>query len=569
MNRAKSNVLYYGDNLVILQKYIDKETVDLIYLDPPFNSKADYNILFREATGEDSAAQIQAFSDFWHWDIEAKHAYDYLVQNAPNDTASLVEAFFNFLGKNDLMAYLVMMGVRLLELHRVLRSTGSLFLHCDPTAGHYLKLLMDAIFGPRNFRNEIIWKRTYSHGGARRLGPVHDVILFYSRSEDYVWNPEHTPYSEEYVEEFFKFQDPDGRRYRSTILTGSGTRGGASGKPWRSIDPTTSGRHWAIPGYVRPLLGEIPSADVQAALDKLDEIGRMIWPTKRGGVPSFKQYLDDFEGVNLQDIWTDLPPISSHAKERLGYPTQKPSQLLERIIKVGSNPGDVVLDPFCGCGTAIVAAEKLRRYWIGIDITYLAINLVKIRLNDSFPDAQYSIEGEPRDIEAAKELAKNRYQFQWWALSLLGARPVGSTQASPLQGRKGPDEGVDGWLRFADGAEGHMERIVVQVKSGHVGVKDIRELRDVVSRQNAAIGIFVTLEDPTTEMLKEVRATDPYVSPRWNHEYPRIQIMAIQDLLRRKRPEMPPIVSAFQEAPMSKRVTGKSSQETGLEDFTR
>jgi site-specific DNA-methyltransferase (adenine-specific) len=296
-------------------------------------------------------------------------------------------------------------------------------------------------------------------------------------------------------------------------------------------------------------------------MERLYREGRIV-QLKPGTVPRQVRYLDEMPGLAIQDIWLDVKHLSGQTRERLGYPTQKPLELLERIIKTCSNEGDWVLDPFCGCGTAVIAAEKLKRHWIGIDITWLAINLVKGRLNDMFPGTQFKIEGEPKDMGAARELSSNsRYQFQWWALSLIGARPVGSTPSKPTEGRKGADEGIDGWLRFADGIEGHVEKIVVQVKSGHVGVKDIRELRDVISKQKAAIGLFLTLEEPTSEMVREAKATDPYVSPVWKHEYPKIQILAIEDLLKAKRPEIPPTISAFQEAPLAQR-TSNHQQKT-------
>ncbi len=528
------NTLFYGDNLDILRNYIKEETVGLVYLDPPFNSKADYNILFKEQSGEGATAQIQAFSDFWHWDTAARRAYEYLTGNEVDDkVASLSEALFRFLGTNDMSAYLFMMAERLLELHRVLKRTGSLFLHCDPKASHYLKLVLDSIFGPSNFRNEIIWRRTYAHNDATRCGAIHDALLFYSKSENYVWNRILVPLSTEYKEMFLDQSDEKtGKRYARIDLTGAGvTKDGESGRPWRGIDPSPKGRHWA---------------HTHAELDRLDKEEKIHWPKK--GVPRLKKFEDEFDGMPLQDVWNDIRPIHNQSSERLGFQTQKPLPLLERIISSASNEGDWVLDPFCGCGTAIIAAEKLRRRWIGIDITYLAINLVKNRVKSSFPECDFIIEGEPRDLGAAIELAKNRYQFQWWALSLIGARPIGSTAAKPREGKKGADEGVDGWLRFADGAEGHIERAVVQVKSGHVGVKDIRELRDVVARQKAALGVFITLEEPTSEMIKEVKATSPYISPRWKHEYPKIQILSIEDVLRGKKPNMPPIVSPFLEA---------------------
>ena len=416
------NILFYGDNLDVLRKHFPNECIDLIYLDPPFNSKADYNILFKETTGEQSSAQIQAFSDFWHWNKVARHAYEYLISNHVNEkVASVSEALYRFLGTNDVSAYLFMMTERLLELHRVLKLTGSLFLHCDPKASHYLKIVLDAIFDPENFRNEIIWKRTFAHNDARRCGAIHDTIFFYSKTPEYFWRTVSIPLSEDYKEMFLDQKDEKtGKRYARIDLTGAGvTKDGESGKPWRNIDPTAKGRHWAY---------------THAKLDRLDKEGRIHWPKK--GVPRLKKFEAEFSGMSLQDIWNDIRPIHNQSQERLGFQTQKPLPLLERIIDSASKEGQWILDPFCGCGTAIVAAEKLRRHWIGIDITYLAINLVKNRLKDSFPECEFDVEGEPRDIGAAIELAKNRYQFQWWALSLVDARPVGSNRLVLVKERK-------------------------------------------------------------------------------------------------------------------------------------
>ena len=543
------NTLYYGDNLPVMRKFIKDESVDLIYLDPPFNSQADYNILFKEVSGEESTAQIQAFSDFWHWDIEARKAYEYLTIQAPNDVANLTDALFNILGKNDMLAYLVMMGERLLELHRVLKPTGSIYLHCDSTASHYLKLMLDSIFQAENFRNEIIWKRTSAHSGegqVTKFGRIHDSILFYSKSNNYTFNPQYSDYSKEYEDKFYNNEDADKRKWTSSDLTGAGIRHGETGKPWKGIDPNIKGRHWAVP---------------VSRLDEWEKEGRIFFPKKADGMPRYKRYLDEMKGILLQDIWTDINPVQAHSLERQGFQTQKPVELLERIVKTSSNEGDIILDPFCGCGTAVIASEKLHRHWIGIDVTFLAINLIKNRLSDTFPDVKFRLEGEPSDLGAAQELAKDRYQFQWWALMRIGARPVGSTSGNPTVGRKGADEGVDGWLRFADASEGHIEKIVVQVKSGHVGVKDIRELRDVISRQKAAMGIFLTLEEPTGEMTKEVKATDPYISPIWNTEYPKIQILTIEQLLKGEKPKLPPISNMFKEAPKLERKSERKQQK--------
>src|SRR4030067_171188 len=442
------NTLFYGDNLEVMEKHFQPDCIDLVYLDPPFNSKADYNILFKEKSGKKSVAQTQAFSDSWSWDNSAERTY-MEIQKDPH-LGNMITFLHGYLGKNDMMAYLVMMTIRLKKLHEVLKNTGSLYLHCDPTASHYLKIILDNIFGVENFRNEIVWKRTHAHSGAKRFGPVHDILFFYTKSDSYTWNMQFLPYSEDYKDSFFRFKDKDGRSYRLTILTGSGVRHGSSGKPWRGYNPTTIARHWAIPSYVRPLLGELQSSDVQEALEKLERIGRIEW--SKGGVPSFRQYEDDMEGVHLQDIWVDLPPISSQAKERLGYPTQKPEALLSRIIKSSSNEGDVVLDPFCGCGTTIMAAQELKRKWIGIDITHLAIALIRSRLKKVhvYVNKDYKIFGEPVDVASAVKLAEDdKYQFQYWAVSLIDAFPMGQSSQNPY-GNKGADKGIDGWLTFKE-----------------------------------------------------------------------------------------------------------------------
>lgn len=521
-----TNTLYYGDNLPVLRRHIADESVDLVYLDPPFNSNRDYNVLFKEQGGDSSPAQIKAFTDTWRWNEEAFH--DFVHECPRPQLVDLVSGFVNVLGRNDVTAYLVMMAPRLVELHRALKPTGSLYLHCDPTASHYLKLLLDCIFGPVNFRNEIIWKRTHSHGGSRRYGPIHDTIFFFTKGADYTWNPQHTAYSDDYKGSFFKFTDPDGRRYRSTILTGSGTRNGSSGKPWRGIDPTLVGRHWAVPGYVRHLLGDHDHADVQSALDALDKLGRILWPAKEGGTPSFKQYIDDLPGVPLQDIINDIPPISSQAAERLGYPTQKPLALLERILQASSNEGDVVLDPFAGCGTAVMAAEKLNRQWVGIDITHLATALIKYRLSDAYglqERKDYIVIGEPTTASAAAELAQqDRDEFQKWAIGLV-------PRAKPYQDKKGADSGIDGIVYFNDDPRTGLKKSVIQVKSGHVGAAQVRDFRGVIEREKAVAGLFVTLANPTGPMLLEADSLGFYTSPLNQQKVPRMQIRTVEQLL--------------------------------------
>ncbi len=538
-HKMAENLLCYGDNANFLRdkELFPDESVDLIYLDPPFNSKRPYNILFKDHKGTPSAAQIKAFDDTWKWDEVAQRNYEYIVTQpnfAPDGLKALMDTFGKFLGHSEMFAYLVQMATRLVMMHRVLKKTGSLYLHCDPTASHSLKMVLDAVFGAACFRNEIIWKRTHAHGGAQGYGRVHDVLLFYTASSAFTWNKQHVPYSDKYKESFFRFADPDGKRYRATILTGSGTRTGSSGKSWRGVDPTASGRHWAIPGYVRNLLPNPKRKTVQEALDQLDAMGRILWPKKEGGVPSFKQYLADFPGGELQDVWTHIPPISAAASERLGYPTQKPLELLKTVVAASSTGGDVVLDPFCGCGTTIDAVETLNREhpdqpprtWIGIDITHLAINLIKHRLARFEPAPKYKVIGEPEALEGAKELAiQNRYQFEYWALGLIGARPAKDER------KKGADKGIDGSFNFIDDHTGKMKTVLIQVKSGHVGAAQIRDFRGVLDREKAEMGVFITLEKPTKKMTEEAVGAGHYHSPGWNKDYPRIQILTIEELL--------------------------------------
>ena len=523
------NQLYYGDNLDVLRRYVKDESVDLVYLDPPFKSNQDYNVLFAERDGTRAAAQIKAFKDTWQWDPAAAKEFHEVVE-AGGRVSQALQAFRTILGDNDMLAYLAMMASRLVELRRALKPTGSIYLHCDPTASHYLKLLMDAVFGPTNFLNEIVWKRTHAHGGAKRLGPVHDIILFYRVGDDYLWNSQFVEYSEDYKSSFFRFADPGGRQYRHTILTGSGTRTGSSGKPWRGIDPTAVGRHWAVPGYTRELLPNPKTETVQEALDQLDALGRIIWPKKAGGTPSFKQYIDDMQGAALQDVWTDIPPISSQAAERLGYPTQKPEALLDRIIRSSSNEGGTVLDPFCGCGTAVAVAQRLGRHWIGIDITHLAITLIKKRLRDAFGEEigkHYKVLGEPVSLPDAEALAKqDPYQFQWWALGLVGARPV--------EQKKGADKGIDGRIYFHDESTHRdaTKQIILSVKAGNTSVAHVRDLRGVIEREQAAIGVLISMHDTTQPMRSEAANAGCYETPgRKDVRYSRLQLLTIAELL--------------------------------------
>jgi len=531
------NKLYYGDNLEILRKYIDDESVDLIYLDPPFNSQRAYNVLFQDKTGKYSSAQIQAFEDTWTWSPETQAAFDELMtgRKVSPELKAMLQAFRSFMGYSDLMAYLVMMAVRLVELHRVLKPTGSIYLHCDPTASHYLKILLDQIFGVKNFANEIVWKRTSAHSTANRCGAVHDILLFYTKSTYSTWNKVYQEYDPDYIETFYDQVDKHGKRYKRNDLTGAGVSKGVSGKKWRGIDVTAKGRHWMF----KP-----------KELDRLDAKGKLHWPKKEGGMPRLKQYPDDLPGSPLQDVWLDIRPIHNLASERLGYPTQKPVALLERVIESSSNPGDVVLDPFCGCGTAVVAAEKLGRKWIGIDITHLAVALIKKRMKDHFSDAKFDVVGEPKSVEDAMVLfAQSAFQFESWAVSLIGGQPFKS--------KGGGDTGIDGLLYFQD-YKRQFHRIIIEVKGGGYHPKDVRSLKAVMDREDAPIGVLIAMKPPTKGMLAEASALGKWKMPGSKRAYPILQIYTIQDFFDNKQLDLPDTSSTLKKASPQIRETEKN-----------
>lgn len=556
------NTLFYGDNLDILREYVDADSVDLIYLDPPFNSNRNYNVLFKDESGHEADAQITAFEDTWHWNHKTEATYNELVTQGDARVSAMVNALRQSIGTNQMMAYLTMMAARLVELHRVLKPTGSLYLHCDPSASHYLKIILDSIFGGENFRNEIVWKRQSAHSSARKWGDVHDILLFYSKSIDFKWNTITQAYDENYLDVKYRNEDERGK-YRLSDLTGAGRTDGDSSKAWRGFDPSSRGRHWAVPReLIEQFVGNEAASKMtsQQKLDLLDANGYVYW-TPRGkqaaqGFPQYKRYLGS--GVPIQDTIIDIPPINSQAAERLGYPTQKPLALLERIINASSNKGDIVLDPFCGCGTTIAAAQKLNRRWIGIDITHLSIALMKYRLKDMFDLVEkrdYDVRGEPEDLLSAKQLAHDdRYQFQWWALSLIQARPLG--EGGRKEGKKGSDRGIDGVITFIDDHSGKAKRALVQVKSGKVKSGDVRDLRGVIERENAAFGIFITLENATREMQTEAAAAGIYHSMGWNRDYPKLQILAITDLLNGASVSMPSTAMTFKQAERVKRDAG-------------
>jgi len=525
----RTNVLYYGDNLDILRRreYFPDESIDLIYLDPPFNSNRSYNVLFRESTGAASEAQIEAFEDTWHWGPPAARAYEDAQSGPHQKVARMLRAMVDGLGHNDVTAYLTMMAVRLVELHRVLKPTGCMYLHCDPTTGHYLKLILDSVFGPTSFRNEVVWKRSAPKGHAyTRFPSAHDLLLAYGKAVQPTWNAQLTPHSDAYVESHYTHVEPEtGRRYTLDNCM--------------NPNPNRPNLTYEWNGHVRVWRW------TKQRMQRLHDEGRLVYT--KTGIPRYKRYLDEMPGTAVVDVWDDIPPINSQARERLGYPTQKPLALLERIINASSNPDDIVLDPFCGCGTAVHAAHKLGRRWIGIDITHLAIGLVRRRMQAAFPGIEIQVIGEPVDLAGARDLAqRDKYQFQWWALDRLGAQPVSGK-------KKGADLGIDGVIPFFAGPKEDYRRALVSVKGGeHVSVGMVRDLVGVLEREKEPIGVLLTLEPPTQPMVTEAASAGFYHNDFWQKEYPRVQILTIEEMLSGKRPDMPSTRSPFAQAPLER-----------------
>lgn len=561
------NRLYYGDNLDVLRRHVDDDSVDLVYLDPPFNSNASYNVLFAEHNGTQAAAQIKAFEDTWRWDEGAARACVEAIE-AGGRVSQAIQAFRTFLGDSNMMAYLAMMAPRLVELRRVLKPTGSLYLHCDPTASHYLKLLLDGVFGVEKFRSEIIWKRSGAHSdtkqGRKIHGHIHDVILFYTKGNDWTWNEVYTPYADSYVGRDYRLVDEGGeRRFRRGDLTAA-RPGGDTEYEWRVKKRAGVKERWVADlddEYLRPdprweYKGVRPYKGRYWAYSRENMRQFALEGRLRhtfDGTPEYKRYLDEMPGVPLQDLWADISPIVAGAAERLGYPTQKPEALLDRIILASSDEGDVVLDPFCGCGTAIASAQKLKRRWIGIDITSLAITLIRHRLTDAFGGrAKYEVIGEPVSLPDAAKLAQDDpYQFQWWALGLVGARPV--------EGKRGPDKGIDGRIYFHEGDKDKTHQILFSVKAGHVNVSHVRDLRGVIEREQAEIGVLICMEDPTQPMRKEA-ANAGFWKSRWHGQHPRLQILTVENLLTGKKVDRPPahVSVTFKRAPKAADKVGET-----------
>ena len=509
----KTNVLYFGDNLHVLRDRIPDESVDLIYNDPPFNSARNYFVIFKDRSGKASAAQEEAFTDTWTWTHESEATYKELLIKCPNrELATTVEALRSYLHETPMMAYLVAMAIRLFEMHRVLKSTGSMYLHCDPTASHYLKVILDVIFGPQNFRNEITWERTKAHNDTTSKWPERaDTILYYVKSKEAEFYPQYAAHDAEYVGGFYTFDDGDGRGlYRKDNL--------------QSPNPRPNLMYeWM--GYSFPAKGWVCNRE---RMQKLHDEGRIFYPTKKDGSPNYtkrlalKRYLNEQKGQLIGSIWTDIAPVQAKG-EGLGYPTQKPQALLERIINASSKPGDVVMDCYCGCGTTVAAAHKLGRKWVGIDITAVAVGVIKSRLETAFSDlkGKVLVEGFPTDMEGARQLFEmDPHRFQIWANTLIDAFPLT---------KKGADSGIDGWLPFLD-LDDTPKRGVVQVKGGKVQVGLIRDFCHVVAREKAAIGFFICMGDVTGPMKAEALKVG-YWTDAGGRDWPQVQILTVGDLL--------------------------------------
>lgn len=470
------NQLFYGDNLPILRQRIKDESVDLVYLDPPFNSKRSYNVLFESKSSDDPSAQIEAFGDTWHWSQESDALFDEIIGGgAPPAVADAVLAMQKLLGKNDVLAYLVMMSARLVELHRVLKPTGSLFLHCDPTASHYLKIVLDAIFDVRNFRNEIVWHYfNKMQGNVKRLASDHDIIFWYSKSATFTFHP---------VMEL----RVDG--------------------PKKMLK-----RRW--------------DAETKKLVNDKDENGKV-------------QYIERTHKL-ADDVWR-MPMLQPASKEKLDYPTQKPLALLERILEMASNEGDLVLDPFCGCGTTVAAAQKLDRRWIGIDITYLAIDLIEKRLREMYgDDAHFEVSGVPGEVSAAQALFdENPFDFERWAVSLVNGQP---------NEKQVGDKGIDGVIRFHLN-EGEIGEAVVSVKGGkQLNPAMVQSLAGAAAQRGAQMGVFVCLGTPTKGMIEAAAQSGSFEYEFSGASYPKVQIVTIAELLTGKRPNMPTPINPYKKA---------------------
>lgn len=528
------NKLYYGDNLDILRKFIRDETVDLCYIDPPFNSKRNYNQIYNNIGTEDRA-QAQAFMDTWTWDDHANQCLDEILSNKNGvqtpQSIAIVNGLDKALGKGSLLAYIVAMTVRIGEIRRVLKPTGSFYLHCDDVADSYLRLICDALFVANggDFKNEIIWKRTTAHSDSGKYGRNADRILFYTKSQKFTFNPQFQPYSEEYLARFKK-ADADGRKWMDDNLSAKGLSGGGYTYEYKGITSL-----WRCP---------------PDTMKRLDEENRLHF-TKNGGI-RLKRYLDESSGMPAQGIWDDINAINSQAAERLGYPTQKPEALLQRIILASSNPKDVVLDAFCGCGTTAAVADRLKRQWIGIDITYQSVALILKRLKDHGGQKaidKVELHGVPKDMESVDALINKkddrvRKEFEKWAILTY------SDNRAVINEKKGADRGIDG-IAYTRQSKDEVKPVIISVKSGNVGRKEVGELRGTVERDGAACGILITRNEPTKPMLLEAKEAGTF-KPDMFQPFDKLQIVTVQQILNGERMMLPLMEEVTKRAQRSK-----------------
>ena len=530
------NRLYYGDCLTIMSEW-PSNYVDLIYLDPPFNSNRQYNSIYKDETGRLLPDQVEAFCDMWELDAESERVIRTMpVLMRENGIEDSVAEFWKLWMRAlrdtqpRLLAYLSYMAQRLLIMRRILKPTGSLYLHCDPTASHYIKALMDAIFGHQNFRNEIIWRRYGVHNdagqGSKNYGRVHDILLMYTRSDSATWNQGYMPLDEKYVEKGYRNVDPKtGKRFTTTPLTGPG--GAEKGNPVYEWN-----------GHVRAWRYS------RETMERLHGEGRIYY--SKTGYPRRMLYLEESKGVPVQDVWTDIPPVLG--SEGMGYATQKPMALLERIISTSSNPGDVVLDPFCGCATTMEAAHKLDRQWVGIDIAIHAIRRVaSLRLNERLglvEGQDFTVEGVPRTLEGAQDLwNRDKYHFQKWAVEQVDGF---------VTTKRSADGGIDGRLYFAVPHAQDLQSMVIEVKGGaSVNIRDLRALKGVLDYDNALMAGLIVLHPLGQTQARNFQRFmgEAGALEILGIEYPRMQILTVGEILEGQRFKTPTVSGRHEPQP--------------------
>ena len=533
--------LYFGDCLDWMQEWPD-ECADLIYLDPPFNSNANYNILYGRGNG--TPAQVRAFTDTWRWDEAAAGRLERIQSAVSHPAHRAITGFGMMLGPSGMLAYLTYMAERLAEMRRLLQPAGSIYYHCDDTAGHYLKALMDDIFGITRYRNDLIWRRATAHNDARRFGRIVDHILFYAKGDNPYWDAyaAATPRSPAEIQTAYPSEDERGR-YRAENITGAGPTAGPSGQPWQDYDPAARNRHWAVPvsseyaAYIAtnfiPGYQEMP--DLHDRLDALDAAGLIHHPGEGGVWPGLKRYADADLGNRPQSLILSpqgFTNFSARRGEYLGYQTQKPVALLEQLIPPACPEGGLVLDPFCGCGTTIIAAHNLNRRWAGIDIATTALDIIQEhRLAPMGIPAQ--MRGIPADLAAARRLASDRpFGFEVWAVTRIPG-------LAPNERQRG-DGGIDGrgmLLTRPDG-QPRSRLVLAQAKGGSFVLSQFRDFLHVVNSNNAAMGIYITLEPVTSRTARAEAAALPPIRIG-AAEYPRVQFWSIQDYFDDRRPNLP------------------------------